>query len=77
MNSILQILNEIRPEFDFASSENFIEDGYIDSFDMVTLISMLEEKYNIVIDALDIVPENFGTLEAIAQVVKKNGGIVE
>lgn len=77
MNSILQILSDIRPEFDFAASKNFIEDGYIDSFDIVTLISVLEEKYNIVIDALDIVPENFGTLEGIARVIKKRGGIVE
>lgn len=77
MKKILDILNEIRPEFDFASSENFIEDGYLDSFDMVTLVSELEEKYHILIDALDIVPENFCSLEAIAGVIKKNGGIVE
>ena len=41
---------------------------------MVSLISELESAYDILIDALDIVPENFSSVEAIAGIVKKNGG---
>ena len=44
---ILTMLTGIRPEFNFAESENFIEDGLLDSFDIITLIDMLEEKYHI------------------------------
>ena len=76
MKDILDMLAELRPEFDFAESENYIEDGLLDSFDIVSLTSMLEEKYNITIDGLDIVPENFATAEAIAGLVKKSGGVV-
>lgn len=77
MEKIISILNEIRPEFDFTQSRDFIMDGYLDSFDIVTLVSNLEENYGILIDALDILPENFCSVEAIAEVVKKNGGKVE
>lgn len=73
MEQIEKILNELRPEFDFANSENFIEDGYLDSFDIVSLIAMIEEKFNISIDGLDIVPENFISYEAIFALLKKNG----
>ena len=66
----------MRPEFDFGASGNFIEDGYLDSFDLVTLVSELDSVFDISIDGLDIVPENFETLEAIAGVVKKNGGAI-
>ena len=76
MKDILDMLAELRPEFDFAESENYIEDGLLDSFDIVSLTSMLEEKYNITIDGLDIVPENFATAEAIVGLVKKSGGAV-
>ena len=76
MKDILDMLAELRPEFDFADSENYIEDGLLDSFDIVSLTSMLEEKYNITIDGLDIVPENFATAEAIAGLVRKSGGAV-
>lgn len=74
MNKIKEILESIRPEFDFATSEDFIEDGYLDSFDLVTLVSELDDTYGISIDGLDIIPENFVSINAIAEMVKKNGG---
>ena len=74
MDKIKEILTKIRPEFDFETSEDFIEDGYLDSFDLVTLVSELDETYGISIDGLDIIPENFVTLQSIAAMVAKNGG---
>jgi len=74
MEKIMELLKEIRPEFDFEGSEDFIEDGYLDSFDLVTLVSELDSIYNISIDGLDIIPENFASVESIANVVEKNGG---
>ena len=74
MEKIMEILKGIRPEFDFSTSQDFIEDGYLDSFDLVTLVTDLDQTFDISIDGLDIVPENFTSLETIADVVKKNGG---
>lgn len=59
---VLSILKEIRPEFDFEESDNFVEDGYLDSFDIVTLVSELETAFDVVIDGLDVLPENFETV---------------
>lgn len=74
MEKILDMLKEIKPEQDFETSADFIEDGMLDSFDIISLISLLEEEYSIVIDGLDIVPENFASVDAIAGLVKKSGG---
>lgn len=74
MEKILEMLKEIKPEQDFETSENFIDDGMLDSFDIITLISMLEEEYNIEVDGLDILPENFETVDAIIGLIKKSGG---
>lgn len=73
-NEILEMLKEIRPEFDFEDSDDFVMDGLLDSFDIITLSNMMEEKYGITIDGLDIVPENFASLVAIEALVKKSGG---
>lgn len=70
---IIRILTELRPEFDFTQSSNFIEDGMLDSFDVVTLVSDLDAQFGISIDGMDIVPENFASLEAIEKLLKKNG----
>ena len=40
---IYAILTDIRPEFDFTESDNFVEDGFLDYFDVVTLVSEIEE----------------------------------
>ncbi len=71
---IMAMLSELRPEFDFSDSDDFVMDGLLDSFDIISLISMIEEKYDVKIDGLDIVPENFGSLETIEALVKKSGG---
>ena len=70
----MEILNQIRPEFDFSSSSNYIEDGMLDSFDVISLVSDLEEAFGIEIDGLDIVPENFFGIERIGELVVKSGG---
>ena len=76
MERIYRILEELRPENDFATSRDFIGEGLLDSLDMVSLVSALEEEFGVLIDALDIVPENFSSAEAIAATVRKNGGAV-
>lgn len=74
MDEIYEMIEALRPEFDFRNSKDFIEDGYLDSFDVINLVSELETKYDILIDALDILPENFCTVEAIINLIKKSGG---
>ena len=70
---ILQQLSEIRPEFDFSESTNFIEEGLLDSFDIVQLVTALDEQCGISIDGMDILPENFSSIERITEVLIKNG----
>lgn len=77
MNKILEILKDIKPECDFENSKDYISDGFLDSFDIVTLVSEIEERFDVLIDALDILPENFMTAQTIADVVAKNGGKIE
>ena len=71
---IIKILTELRPEFDFTQEGvNFIEEGMLDSFDMVNLVNDLDSTFGISIDGVDILPENFGTVDDIEQLLKKNG----
>lgn len=73
MKTTAEILKEIRPEFDFTASQDFIADGMLDSFDMVTLVAALDKTHGISISGVDIVPENFQNLQTIAALLRKNG----
>lgn len=71
---IIKILTELRPEFDFTQEGvDFIEEGMLDSFDLVTLVSELDGTFGISIDGVDILPENFSSVDAIAALLVKNG----
>ncbi len=69
---ILRILKEIRPEFDFEDSSDYIEDGYLDSFDVVTVIDELEKTFGVLIDGVEVVPENFATIDTIAALIDRS-----
>lgn len=73
MKQVIDILKEIRPEFDFNSSQDFMSDGMIDSFDVISLVSMFDKEYGIKIKGRDIVPENFANIESIENLLRKYG----
>jgi acyl carrier protein len=70
---VLRILSKIQPDFDFSQDLNFIEEGMIDSFDMINLVTELDEEFGISIDGVDIIPENFSTISAIVLLLNKSG----
>lgn len=74
MDRIFTILEEIRPEHDFRQSVDFVQDGLLDSYDIIQLVDMLEEEWSIVIDGTDLLPENFMNVKAILGLIKKSGG---
>ena len=73
MKNVSQILQEIRPEQDFAASCNFLADGLLDSFDIVCLVAALEKNFCICIQGKDILPKNFCNAQAIGALLIKYG----
>jgi len=73
MKSLIEILKEIRPEFDFTASNDFMADGMLDSFDMVTLVAALDKNYGISIPGTDILPEHFQNLKTIEALLRQCG----
>lgn len=74
MKELIELFNEIFPGRKFLSSSDFIEDGLIDSFDLMQIISKLETYYEINIDIDQIEEENFNSFESIEKLIKLNGG---
>jgi acyl carrier protein len=73
MKRVAEILKEIRPEFDFTTSKDFIGDGMLDSFDMVVLVSSLDKAFSISIAGVEIIPENFKNFQTIETLLRKHG----
>ncbi len=65
MDSIIKILEQIKPGVDFNTEENLIEDEILDSFDIVTLVAKLNDEFDVEITPVDLIPENFNTAKIV------------
>ena len=52
---ILEILVNLKDDADFENSTDFIEDGLLDSFDLVNLVAELEDAFEIEMKGSDII----------------------
>jgi acyl carrier protein len=68
---ILEILSEIRPDIDFKEENRLIDEGYLDSFDIVSIISELNDEFNITIRVTELKPENFNSVDVIVDLVNR------
>lgn len=71
MEALMEILENLHPEIDFNTCETLIDDGLIDSFDIVTIISEINEEYDVIIPAEEIVPENFNSAKALYSLIQR------
>ena len=71
MNELIEILENLHPELDFETCTTLIDDNILDSFDIITIISEINEEFDVVIPAEEIVPENFNSAQALHELVTR------
>ncbi len=74
MEELIKILEDVRDDIDFANTKDLIDSKILTSFDIIQLISTLDDEYDISIPANEIVPANFDTAEAIFALVQRLKG---
>ncbi len=71
MEELLEILRDLHPDVDFETEEGLIDNGILDSLDIVNLISEISENFDVTITARDILPENFNSARALWELVRR------
>ena len=71
---LMKILNELRPEVDFEKEKALIDDGVLDSFDIVALVGDLNDTFDVNINIEDLLPENFNSADAMIELITKLQG---
>lgn len=71
MEQLLELLQGIRPDVDFENETALIDDGLLDSFDVVAIISEIDDKFDVQIRINELDPENFNSAEAIWNLIQK------
>ena len=70
MEKLEEILIELRPDIDLEEKA-FVDDGVLDSFDIVTLVGEIVDAFGVEIAVEDIIPENFNSVDAIMELINK------
>ena len=71
MEELLEILSELHPEVDFETEKHLIDNGILDSFDIVTIITEIKDVFDVTIDAKRIIPENFNSANALYTLIQE------
>ena len=71
MEKLMQILKELRPDVDFGTEEELITEGILDSFDVVALVEMLCEAFEVEIQPEDLIPNNFNSVQAMMTMIER------
>ena len=69
LQNVISVLADVNDEIDFASEQHMVDDGLLDSFELIKMISALDDAFGIHIDAGAIEPENFNSAAAILELV--------
>lgn len=71
MNELLEILNEIDDTIDYETETGLIDDHLLDSFAIISLVSELEDAFDISIDAAEMTPEHFNSAANLWKMVER------
>lgn len=65
MEKLMEILKDIRPDIDFEKEDKLIDGGILDSFDIISIVSEINDTFDVSINVADLLPEHFNSASAI------------
>ena len=71
MEELLEILNDIQPGVDFENEKHLIDDHLLDSLSITSLVAELEDTFDVTIPAVEIIPDNFNSAEAMLEMLQR------
>ncbi|MBO4415558.1 MAG: acyl carrier protein [Lachnospiraceae bacterium] len=70
MDELLELLQDVRDDVDFETCETLIDDGILASFDILQIISSINEAFDVEIPATSIIPKNFNSMKAMYAMIQ-------
>jgi len=74
MEELMELLTALKPEINFEVERELIDDGLLESFDVITLIAEIEDQFGIEVPAEEILPENFNSAEDMWKLLERIRG---
>ena len=70
MNDFIAMLKKIKPNVDFENEDALVDDGILESLDIITIIAEIADTYDVIIPSDEITSDNFNSAEALYELVE-------
>ena len=71
MERLINILKELHEDVDFEAEEGLVDDGILDSLDIVSLVTGIDSEFDVRIPPEEIIPENFNSAAALWELIQR------
>ncbi len=71
MEELLEFLEGLNDSIDFESADDLVDGKRISSLDILAIISFIDDEYDIAVPAVEIVPKNFNSAQAIWEMIQR------
>ena len=69
MDRLIEMLKSVRPDVDFTREAPLIDDGILDSVDVLSIVAKLKESFGIQISIATLDPDDFNSAETIHELI--------
>ena len=74
MEQLISILKDIDPDIDYENEKHLIDDGLLDSMQVLELVSTLEDEFDIEVTPTELVPANFNSADSMWAMIQRLKG---
>lgn len=71
MEKIIELLEEIQPGVDYQTCTSLIDEHILDSLSLISLVSDLEDEFDITIPAVEVIAENFNSAQSLWDMITR------
>lgn len=71
MEKLIEILEGLNPDVDYNKCEELIDGRHLDSLSILSLISEIEDEFDVTIPTVEIVPDNFNSAKKIYDLIER------
>ena len=71
MEQLLEILEEIRPDLDFANCQDLIDGHHLNSLDIISIVAELEDAFDITVPTVEVIPHDFNSAQNLWAMIQR------
>ena len=71
LDEVIEMLEGVREGVDYENSTDLVDARKIDSFDILAIVSAIDDEFDVAVPAKEIIPDNFNSAASLAAMITR------